>query len=261
MTRRLAIALRAFVIWTAITVLMPLLTGAGQAALTEIISRGFGWAWMLAGGFILAVVLWQGWRDVGLDRGAPLRGWALGWLPMIYILGAFGAAAAMGLPGPITMGIVLMNCLFVGFSEELMFRGALLQALRHAMPVWPAVVITSLAFGAIHSLNVFVTGDLGPALIQSCAACLSGLFFIAYRLRCGSLWPPILLHGLWDFATFSLGMAAATAQDGLLAPEIAATPDQGGLAILFPVLLVLPNGLYGLWLMRNIGKTHASATA
>jgi hypothetical protein len=26
---------------------------------------------------------------------------------------------------------------------------------------------------------------------------------------------------------------------------------------LAPVLLVLPNALYGLWLMRHIGRTHA----
>lgn len=257
MNRRIAVVLVAFVVWAALTVLLPLLFDPSPAQLTDIMARGFGWTWMVAGAFILSVVLWQGWRDVALDRGASLRSWMLGWVPMVYITGAFGASIYIGAPPVSVLALVLVNCLFVGFSEELMFRGAILQAFRHATSIWPAVLMTSVAFGAIHSLNVFVTGELVPALVQSCAAFLSGLFFIAYRLRTGSLWPPILIHGMWDFATFSLGIAAASRHAGVLAPEAQIAPETGGIAILLPVLLVLPNGLYGLWLLRNIARTHA----
>ncbi len=31
------------------------------------------------------------------------------------------------------------------------------------------------------------------------------------------------------------------------------------LMTLMPILLVLPNALYGLWLMRGIGQTHSQA--
>jgi membrane protease YdiL (CAAX protease family) len=258
MTKRLGIALVAFVIWLGITIFLgKFLAGGEDMPLQEVVSRGIGWTWIIAGAFILAVCLWQGWNDVGLKRGAALRDWRFGWLPMVYIVAALGLAAAFGLPPATAMTLILVNCFSVGFSEELMLRGAVLQGFRHSFPIWPAVLLTSAMFGAMHSLNVFVTGDLKQALIQSTASFLSGILFIALRLRTGSLWPPIVIHGLWDFATFTLGAAAGGAHHGSLPAEALATPELTGLTQLAPVLLVLPNAAYGLWLMRDIGRTHA----
>jgi membrane protease YdiL (CAAX protease family) len=256
MTRRLVITLLAFVVWIGITVFAGKLFNPGDMSLQEVISRGFGWTWFLAGAFILSVCLWQGWNDVGLNRAAPLASWRFAWLPMLYILGAIGFAVYSGLPPLVTMCIVFINCLFVGFSEELMLRGAVLQAFRHAVPIWPAVLATSFIFGAMHSLNVFITGDLPSALIQSTAAFLSGLIFIALRLRSGSLWLPIAVHALWDFATFTLGGAGQGLSHGNQPVEAATGTGALGLLQLAPILLVLPNAIYGLWLMRNIGETH-----
>ena len=257
MNRRLGVALVAFVVWTAITVIGGNLTTGGNKSLLDAVTSGPGWTWLVAAGFILAVVLWQGWRDVGLDRWPDAAGWRLAWLPMVYIVGGLAVATFVGMPPATVLLLVLFNMLVVGFSEEVMFRGVLLQAFRHATAIWTAVLLTSLAFGAVHSLNVFVTGELRAALIQSSAAFLSGLVFIALRLRTGSLWLPIIVHALWDFATFSLGAAgAAAANDGL--PAESSTPAEAtGLVEFLPVLLVLPNAIYGLWLMRDIRRTHA----
>jgi uncharacterized protein len=254
MKTRLGMALAAFVLWTAITVIGGHLTTGGDMSLVQAVQLGIGWTWVAAAAFILAVVLWQGWRDVGLDRGTDARGWRLTWLPMVYIAGGFGLAAAIGLPPVTALLVILVNTLLVGFSEELMFRGALLQAFRHATSLWRAVLLTSVAFGAIHSLNVFVTGDLKGALIQSSAAFLSGLMFIALRLRTGSLWPPIVVHALWDFATFALGAAGQGGAHGSLPAETASLPAATGLVELLPLLIVLPNALYGMWLMRNLSR-------
>lgn len=256
MNRRLGIALVAFVIWTAITIMVGRIIAGEEISLLDGVTSGIGWAWVLAGGFILAVALWQGWNDVGLNRGADAWGWRLIWLPMIYIVAGLGFSTLMGLPPVSILALILINCMFVGFSEELMFRGAILQAFRHSVSIWPAVFFTSLAFGAIHSLNVFVTGDLKNALIQSSAAFLSGIVFIALRLRTGSLWPPIIVHALWDFATFTLGAAGHEVSHGSLPAEAVTPVASSGIGQLVPVLLVLPNAIYGLWLMRNIGKTH-----
>jgi hypothetical protein len=122
----------------------------------------------------------------------------------------------------------------------------LLQALRATLPIWPAIWITSLLFGAVHALNVFVTGELAPALLQALTAMMSGLLFIAIRLRTGSLVPAIVVHGLWDFGLFAtLAASSPTAQPG----EASAAMNP-----LAPTLLVLPNFLYGLWLLRGIGR-------
>ncbi|MDP5348040.1 MAG: CPBP family intramembrane metalloprotease [Paracoccaceae bacterium] len=258
MNRRLAIALAAFVVWIAITIIGGNITTGGEGSLLDSVQSGIGWTWVVAAGFILAVVLWQGWHDVALNRWADVRGWRLTWLPMIYIVGALGFATFMGLPPVTALLIILVNTLLVGFSEELMLRGAVLQGFRHATSIWPAVLLTSVAFGAMHSLNVFVTGDLQAALVQSCAAFLSGLVFIALRLRTGSLWPPIIVHALWDFATFTLGAAGHQAAHGNLPAEAVTPAAASGLSLFLPILLVLPNAIYGLWLMRNIGRTHVN---
>ncbi|WP_170971995.1 CPBP family intramembrane glutamic endopeptidase [Rhodobacter sp. SY28-1] len=259
MNKRLALALLAFVCWLAITIVVGNIANGGETDLGEGVQRGIGWAWLAAGGFILAVVLWQGWHDVALNCWPEARAWRLTWLPMIYIVIALGVSIFFSLPPAMTLLIILFNTLLVGFSEELMLRGALLQGFRHTVSILPAVLLTSVAFGAMHSLNVFVTGNLWAALLQSCAAFLSGIVFIALRLRTGSLWPSVIVHALWDFATFTLGAAVGHASSHGTMPAEAVTPAPGsGLTQFLPILLVLPNAIYGLWLMRNISRTHAN---
>jgi membrane protease YdiL (CAAX protease family) len=250
MNNRLAISLAAFVGWLLITVVGGRMH-TGEAPLLQAVTRGLGWPFLLAALFLLALVVWQQWRDVGLNQLPSGRGLLLAWLPMLYIVVGLGLAVVFGLPPVGVLAWILFNTFLVGLSEELMFRGVLLQAFRRTVSIWPAVWLTTLAFGAIHILNVFMTGELRAALIQSTAAALSGLLFIALRLRTGSLWPCIVVHGLWDFATFAI--AAARSGEAL--------PGSGGgpmtLMTFVPILLVLPNALYGLWLMRRIGETHA----
>jgi len=252
MNKRLAISLAAFVGWLLITVVGGQIhTGKGQ--LTEAVTRGLGWPFLLAALFLLALIVWQQWRDVGLNQIPSGRSLLLTWLPMLYIVVGLGLAVVFGLPPVGVLLWILFNTFLVGLSEELMFRGVLLQAFRRTVSIWPAVGLTTLAFGAIHILNVFMTGDLSRASIQAAAAALSGLLFIALRLRTGSLWPCIIVHGLWDFATFTI----AAARSGEALPGSSSGPMT--LMTFVPILLVLPNALYGMWLMRRIGKTHTQA--
>jgi membrane protease YdiL (CAAX protease family) len=252
MNKRLAISLAAFVGWLLITVVGGRIH-TGEAPLLQAVTSGLGWPFLTAALFLLALIVWQQWRDVGLNRLPTGRSLLLAWLPMLYVAAGLGLSAVFGLPPAGVLAWILFNTFLVGLSEELMFRGVLLQAFRRTVSIWPAVWLTTLAFGAIHVLNVFMTGELRAALIQASAAALSGLLFIALRLRSGSLWPGIVVHGLWDFATFTIA-AARSAE---------AQPGSGGgpmtLMTFMPVLLVLPNALYGLWLMRHIGETHRQA--
>lgn len=256
MTARTAIpiTLAAFAAWAAITVVGSRLMAGGTQELGGALGQGVAWPILAAAAFILAVALWQGRPEETGLRGVQHPGtlW-LAWFPMLYVLGALGVAVALGLPPAPLMIWVLINTLFVGFSEELMFRGVMLRSFRRRFSIWPAVIITSLAFGAVHSLNIFTTGEVAQSLIQSCAAALSGLIFIALRLRTGSIWPPMLLHGLWDFATFTLG---ASAQGG---PPDATAPST--MMMFFPILLVLPNAIYALYLMRNIARDNADPSS
>ncbi|HSQ07083.1 MAG TPA: CPBP family intramembrane glutamic endopeptidase [Chromatiaceae bacterium] len=249
MNRRILLALGAFVIWTAITVIGGRLRAGGETELVEAVTQGVNWVYPLAAAFLLAVVAWQRWDDVGLKTAPAAGSLRLLWLPALYIAGFLVLGVLLGLPPIAVIFFVLVNTFFVGLSEELMFRGILLQALRHRMAIWPAILVTSLLFGAVHSLNVFATGHLLTAVVQSGAALLSGLLFIAIRLRTGSLWPAIVVHGLWDFGVFTMGAAGGAPAGPATAPTSFQT--------FAPVLLVLPTALYALWLLRHVARTHA----
>ena len=68
-------------------------------------------------------------------------------------------------------------------AEEILFRGYLLAKLRKHVPIWVAVLITSLLFAVVHlSFNVGV--DVFALSLVLC--------FL--RIKTGSLWPSIILH-------------------------------------------------------------------
>lgn len=250
---RLVLALLTLFAWLLVTVapsIPGLLTGTpgGEVDILALISSHFGWGFLAAALLLLAIARLAGWKDLGLNRWPGRRVLRFTWLPVLYILFFLSVSVASGLPTAAVAGMLLVNCLLVGLSEELMFRGVLFRALYLRLPVWGAIWIASLVFGAVHSLNALITGDLPAALVQSANAVLSGVLFTAVLLRTGSLWPAILLHGLWDFSLF-MAMASSAA---LTPPEAA----PGGLALLVPMILVLPNGIFGFYLLRHAGRDH-----
>jgi len=241
---RIAVALATLAGWTAVTLFGALLILPPGTELQDLATRGVAWQIVLAAGLVLAVVRWRGWRDIGFRRPAPgtLR---LLWLPGLVLSMLFGAAFALGPPPAGAALMVAANSMLVGLSEETMFRGVLYRALRGRLAIWPAILATSAAFGAVHVMNGAITGDFGAAAAQACMAAATGLLLMAILLRTGSLWTVIVFHGLWDCATFLIVLGAG--QQGAEPP-----PEAGGL--LMPVLLVLPGALYALWLLRKVHK-------
>ena len=175
MNKRLSISLAAFVGWLLITVVGGRMH-TGEAPLLQSVTRGLGWP------FLLALVVRQQWRDVGLNQLTTRRSLLLTWLPMLYIGVGLGLAVVFGLPPLGVLLWILFNTFLVGLSEELMFRGVLLQAFRRTVSIWPAVALTTLAFGAIHEHWVLGT--------------LAGAVFAFARLRRGRLSDAVLAHAV-----------------------------------------------------------------
>ena len=92
--------------------------------------------------------------------------------------------AALGLPPASTLLFVIMNTMLVGLSEEWMFRGALFQGLRSRLAMWPAILLTSALFGAVHVMNVVTTGQLGEAIVQAAARLSTSRRAGTGRFRC-----------------------------------------------------------------------------
>jgi membrane protease YdiL (CAAX protease family) len=99
--------------------------------------------------------------------------------------------------------IYLVGSLFIGFGEELYFRGILrVSVLGHHREI-TALLITSFAFGFAHSVGYLFDGmGLASILFDTLYLAVDGaLFYGAFRAT-GKLWVAIVLHGLGDFARF-----------------------------------------------------------
>ncbi|MBZ5599701.1 MAG: CPBP family intramembrane metalloprotease [Acidobacteriia bacterium] len=83
--------------------------------------------------------------------------------------------------------------LLVGLGEEFVSRGYTLFTLTQGMGFWPAAILMSALFGAIHLSNqgeVWI-GILGAAVI--------GFFFCLTLRRTGNLWFAVGFHASWDW--------------------------------------------------------------
>lgn len=254
---RFVIALVILVIWMAIIMTGPKLQfGSGDISLDELVSRTIVYSQVIAPLFLFAVVAYFGWRGgVGLISPEPPKSWLLVWFPFLFIIIFLAVAALIGMPSKSLLFYVLINTLFVGISEELMLRGVLFHGAISRFSIWQTILITSIIFGAIHALNGFLTGDFGMAAIQAVSAGMSGFWFVALRLRTNSLYPGMIMHWLWDFALFIVGASLKGISSTASGPAVEPTLLQ---QIALPLLFELPIFLYGLWLLRGIGKRDKS---
>ncbi|ROQ58928.1 membrane protease YdiL (CAAX protease family) [Rathayibacter sp. PhB152] len=99
--------------------------------------------------------------------------------------------------------VYLVGCLLIGFGEELYFRGLFRVAVRGHHGELAALLITSVAFGLGHVAGYLLNGVPLPATAVAVAfLAMDGAIFYGALRATGTLWVPILLHGLGDFARF-----------------------------------------------------------
>jgi membrane protease YdiL (CAAX protease family) len=174
----------------------------GVSALQEAISFAlvFGAAWVMSR---------IEHRSVG-EYGLPLSdafGWKF-WLGFLFglveISVLIGLIAAFGgyWFGPLALhgseilkwGLIHMVLfIFVGFFEEFLFRGYVQYTLADGIGFWPAGIILSVVFGALH------LGNPGEGWVGAASVVLIGLFFVFTLRRTGSLWYAVGLHASFDW--------------------------------------------------------------
>jgi membrane protease YdiL (CAAX protease family) len=124
----------------------------------------------------------------------------------VTALNALGTMARFGVPHPtmerITWNSILGTSLFVGFIEEIPYRGFMLQKIEARAGFWVANLVTSLLFVAIH-----VPGWL--ALHQLAADRVATIFVFGVVMAVvfkysGSLWSVVVAHSANDFLSFVL---------------------------------------------------------
>jgi membrane protease YdiL (CAAX protease family) len=88
-------------------------------------------------------------------------------------------------------GIVFI---MVGLFEEFSFRGYMQSTLGPAIGFWPAAIVLSCLFGAIH------LGNSGEAWFGAAMAGSFGVLAAFSLQRTGNIWFPIGMHAAWDWS-------------------------------------------------------------
>jgi CAAX protease family protein len=84
--------------------------------------------------------------------------------------------------------------LMVGLFEEFSFRGYMQATLGPGIGFWPAAIVLSILFGAIHLNN------LGEAWFGAAMAGSFGILAAFSLQRTGNIWFPIGMHAAWDWS-------------------------------------------------------------
>ena len=89
--------------------------------------------------------------------------------------------------------------LFIGIDEDFFSRGFIYGGLER-YGIWFAAIISSVHFGLLHLGNIIWGGQSAAyTLAQAVSAGSFGFLAVALMIFSGSIWVPILMHGLADF--------------------------------------------------------------
>lgn len=182
---------------------------AGQPFTPRLVLEGDGLTLfcLLLAAWIMSRLEGKTFRDYGLPvRGAfGIRFWlgvVLGLAALTVLLiairlgqGFYFGRLALGARGIFYYGIMwAVGFIVVGLTEEFLFRGYALATLAEGIGFWPAAILLSIGFGAIHLLNP------GENHVGALSVAATGLVFCFILRRTGSLWFAVGVHAGWDYA-------------------------------------------------------------
>ncbi|HTZ75719.1 MAG TPA: CPBP family intramembrane glutamic endopeptidase [Candidatus Aquilonibacter sp.] len=160
----------------------------------------------LATAWIMSGIEGRRFRDYGLGPSGAFAGgfWvsaAIGFgsisllLASLHLAGVFhlGEQALGGAPALKDGALWALAFLFVGFLEEDLFRGYILFTLTTGIWFWPAAIVTSILFGAVH------LGNTGESYVGAAAAGGIGFLFCILTRKTGNLWAAVGFHMAWDW--------------------------------------------------------------
>lgn len=103
--------------------------------------------------------------------------------------------------------VPLAVTLCVGIGEEVMFRRILFHGLLKTMDFKKALLLSSIIFSLLHSVNVLAGLPFSQMLMQLLMTFLAGLYFALMYYYTKNIYLLIIGHWLWDYILL-LGGAA-----------------------------------------------------
>jgi len=147
-----------------------------------------------------------GFNGRGLVRFA--RGYGLG---LAYLLAVVGIIALLGgyrVEGAGVLGgafspaalvplvVLLLGFIVQGSTEEIVFRGWLMQLIASRHGLWIAMLVNAVLFGLAHGGNIEPSRELAVGVVN---IVLFGVFIGLYAAREGSLWGVCGWHAAWNW--------------------------------------------------------------
>ena len=87
----------------------------------------------------------------------------------------------------------ILNMINIGFIEEVIFRGFLYKMMAKDNEK-VAIIVSSIAFGIGHVVNLFNGAELIPTLLQICSAITIGYLFVIIFNKSKSIIPCVVTH-------------------------------------------------------------------
>lgn len=207
-------------------------------AITTVITFGF-------------MAIFGGWRSLALKKIDLLHALRHSWYFLALALIQLGISlseilsyrgAILGNWPQILLEVCIL-CIFVGISEEAMFRGIVVGGFlsrysKTKAGFYTSIMLSALIFGLMH---LTPTDRITPLVLSQYAlkvlqTGMLALFFSALALEYKSFWGAALLHFLWDF--FLLAGPSLIQQS--LEPSYIETGSQGfAITIFYVVIIVL----------------------
>ena len=125
-------------------------------------------------------------------------------LAVAALMAAFGGLSVSGLAldGRALAASALLwavSMVILGLFEEALFRGYPQQALATGMGFWPAAVLISGFFGALHYFT-----KPRETLVDAASVALIGLFLCLTLKRTGDLWLAVGYHAAFDYVALAV---------------------------------------------------------
>ena len=153
----------------------------------------------------------------GLCRSKTPAGKMLYYLPILLMLTA-NLWYGMNLNCSVVETVLyILTMFFVGFLEEVIFRGLLFNAMRKDN-VKAAIIVSSITFGIGHIINLFngSGAELLPNLLQVIYATAAGFMFVMIYYKTESLLVCIGAHGLFNALSVFSNESVQTVQTRIL---------------------------------------------
>lgn len=101
----------------------------------------------------------------------------------------------------------VLSVFLTGFSEEIVFRGVVLNVIydcyekKGKAAIYNTIIISSFIFSLMHLSNIFSGVTVSGSFIQMICAFGIGCYFGAIYIRCKNIWVLILLHSMINFVS------------------------------------------------------------